>query len=370
MGQLFSRLQQRPPVAAPAIAPTCTTPNTHSPRAANGGRAGGRQASDLSIRPRGLIPANDDITPNEITLIQPDSPDELHNYCKHSSSPDPYQNSPAYYLMTGRKGLWFYHGDFEKVVLCQHPNLESKLIIFPPRENAGWQDIAKFMDTHGQNYQSMRIARVSADQADDISSKLNTKSQKYQFNAVIEDVLDFKFAVHTLDTQRLVSKTGPGLKEFRRFLRRVESTDITVKDIDFENCKEAYQAVIASWRQIKNLDQDDSSYCAYLIEQLGKHLNLKGQIIDHQNKPCGLVIWEMPVSGHKIANALVTVTSRTPSGISEYIHWLMAKALTENNVSRVCIGGSETPGLDQFKRKFDPVQSIELMSIQCVLRND
>lgn len=50
-------------------------------------------------------------------------------------------------------------------------------------------------------------------------------------------------------------------------------------------------------------------------------------------------------------------------GMSEFIQWSMCRTLAASGIDRVCIGGSETEGLDRFKRKMRPVESLDLCTI-------
>jgi hypothetical protein len=92
--------------------------------------------------------------------------------------------------------------------------------------------------------------------------------------------------------------------------------------------------------------------------------NLKGIALFYDNLPAGLAVWEMPSGQNLVANAMASSALRTIPGISEHLHRLMAADLYEHNVPYICIVCSETQGLDFFKRKFAPAQSIKLMSIQ------
>ncbi|HPF79095.1 MAG TPA: hypothetical protein PLF01_07355, partial [Alphaproteobacteria bacterium] len=80
------------------------------------------------------------------------------------------------------------------------------------------------------------------------------------------------------------------------------------------------------------------------------------------DKPIGFMLWEVPLKGKMIGNCMVHCTLYD-RGLSELLHYEMAKSLYEDGVEYLCLGGAETEGLDFFKRKMNPINSIELVTI-------
>lgn len=50
---------------------------------------------------------------------------------------DTYLNSPLYYVLTGRKGVWVHEGFGAVMVVCAHPHVADRLLVFPEIGNAG-----------------------------------------------------------------------------------------------------------------------------------------------------------------------------------------------------------------------------------------
>lgn len=73
------------------------------------------------------------------------------------------------------------------------------------------------------------------------------------------------------------------------------------------------------------------------------------------------MIWEESKKHHAVSIAGLSIGEK---GASEYTYHAMAQELLKSDFHSVCIGGSEEQGLDQFKRKMNPIQSVTLTSAQ------
>jgi hypothetical protein len=98
----------------------------------------------------------------------------------------------------------------------------------------------------------------------------------------------------------------------------------------------------------------------YVLDEIPD--NIHGIICSINEKPKGFTLWEEPTAGYNVANAIVhcNIYDR---GVSEFLHYEMAKNLSEKNIPYLSLGGAEQQGLDLFKRKMNPVRSIELETI-------
>ena len=88
-----------------------------------------------------------------------------------------------------------------------------------------------------------------------------------------------------------------------------------------------------------------------------KNTNLEGQLIYHHDQLKSFAIWD------KIgifSNEFAIASDKEIDGLSEYQMYNMCIQLEQEGIKKVNIGGSETNGLDRFKKKFHPAYSYNL----------
>ena len=89
---------------------------------------------------------------------------------------------------------------------------------------------------------------------------------------------------------------------------------------------------------------------------------MAGRLIAVNGRPSGFSSWEETDRERGMANALAHLAVHEVKGLSHFVMVDMCRTLVDRGFSQVCIGGSETEGLDRFKRKFAPVSSVRLNS--------
>ena len=96
----------------------------------------------------------------------------------------------------------------------------------------------------------------------------------------------------------------------------------------------------------------------------GNPLSIEGVIVrDQEDNPLGFWLWQK-VDDMAMSLARVSVGHLNGvSGSAEFAAVKMAQKLQLDNVKTICTGGSETDSLDDFKRKFVPIESIELDTV-------
>jgi hypothetical protein len=77
--------------------------------------------------------------------------------------------------------------------------------------------------------------------------------------------------------------------------------------------------------------------------------------------------WEKPRHWDTVP-CFAAMTSSYQPGLSEHLHRCVAECVADR-YRYMCIGGSETASLDRFKRKFGPVKTHSLRTIQLCLRD-
>ncbi|HEU4839452.1 MAG TPA: hypothetical protein VFS88_08600, partial [Micavibrio sp.] len=96
--------------------------------------------------------------------------------------------------------------------------------------------------------------------------------------------------------------------------------------------------------------------------ELFKILPLAGRIIYFDDEPVAASIWEETDQEIGMANAYTHLALHEIKGVSQFVFLDMCAKLKSRGFSHVCIGGSESEGLDRFKRNLFPVESVNLSS--------
>lgn len=278
----------------------------------------------------------------------------LEEFC--FSSEDPYMASPTYIAITGRKGLSAYKGNYGRILYAEHPNMKDTCIFFPPIHKNGYfdvKDLKKSLCEKWKHFQIIRVPEKIADYAAVITKgKVKT-----------ENVLDYKYPVYTISGQQLMSMSGPLLYNFKKTLNKLERRAVRTEEIDFSKHKASIFFILESFQKnsVQNYSADFEAPYLYLFNNLRENADLKGQIFFYQGKPAGFNIWE--TNSHNMFANDIAHCALHIQGLSEYIHFSMARKLAEENIDKICIGGSETLGLDRFKRKMNPVECVQLKTI-------
>ena len=104
--------------------------------------------------------------------------------------------------------------------------------------------------------------------------------------------------------------------------------------------------------------------------ELFDELPLKGRVVFQDGQPVGFSIWEETSQTEGLANAYAHIGLHEVPGMARFVIFDMCETLLARGFDRVCIGGSETEGLDQFKRRLRPVESLDLASYDISLKNN
>ncbi len=297
--------------------------------------------------------------PNQFIAHKPlEINDNLGLFLKGPSSHDPYMNSPAYVLMTGRKGLMVYEGEIENILYASHPNMYGTYIIFPPTNPNALNDIKNLKNILKRSNQKVDLIRVKADIAPLWANVL-------QGRVANENILDYAFPVHTVDTNTIVNQAGPKLYNFKKTLNKLDLNSLQVLPVNFKEHKKFMLSILREWLNIMGFQGQSNPIepAFYVIDELSNQLELDGFIVFQKEKPVGFTILEKPILAGKAANAIIHCALHI-QGLSEFIHYKMADILFKEGINSLCIGGAETEGLDAFKRKMNPIISTSLKTIK------
>lgn len=285
----------------------------------------------------------------------------LQTILKKVKPQDPFLRSAGYFAMTGRKGLWVYGNDDNAMIVMRHPNREQTILFFPP---FGPQPEHLIVSALQEDSWPCRIelARVGCDHQHLIDSLVcQGHGRPHQ-----ETILDWTYPAHIIATRKLIERDGPTYRSFRNRLNRAFKIGFTGRPIDYQNDQELITSVVNQWATTGNKPQysrdDLTGPTKYLHSLMKKRiLKLGGVITFEHNNVQGFWIWEEDRT-NDMALSLVRI-SLGKRGCAEFGAFKMAQILKERGIGHFCTGGSETKGLDDFKRKFNPITSIPLKTM-------
>lgn len=298
--------------------------------------------------------------------------DKLADFLSGQSAADPYILSPAYLSMTGRRGSKVVKFRDTSAFICAHPNLPAQNLLFYPAAITRPALLAAYFDSLPSAYAtSTTIARVPKHYASGLAKELTSLSRiDVAFQAVDEETLDWRYPVHTLSTYAVSQATGHAFKDFRKNLSRAERLDLCIRKVRPEQDALSIAEIGRRWAETHaaayNQPALELAEPYYWLGRAMKAqwLEIEGYILDSADGiPVAFVLWEKPGAGRFETSSLASINIGFEKGINEYLYWLMCNDLARQGIDQVCIGGSETEGLDIFKRKMQPQSSLELKSI-------
>ncbi len=291
---------------------------------------------------------------------------------------DPYSLSPTYYGLTGRRGLWLHkcaEGD-TTMVFCLHPNKDDTVLIFPPFGANPGKMLIGFLENIAHLGMKMQIGRVYEREGKTNLLDFACAARGITATKVTEDTLDWTFPVHTISTDALKSRAGKHYERLRRtyniFTKREKAT---VEPIDFRKDQALLEVLSGEWEAHnskyfegyeKKIPPD---YFLKLIEIAQRpDLGLLGLKVIFGGVVHGFSIWEPPYNQSRAANLFASqVSDRKITNLGTFLIIKTAESILGQGGKFMCLGGSETPGMDEYKRGFQPHKSKQLETIQISL---
>jgi len=268
-------------------------------------------------------------------------------------SADPYQASAAYFALTGRDGLWLAGDDEAALLVCRHPHLADELVVFPPFGRGSIELLARTIEDLPAGGAGLTLGRATAPLADALGSALPGRSWQRRR----ESLLDWGYPVHVLDTAKVAAHRGRGFQPLRTDLHKIDRGSVEAVDLDPVRHGAAVREIVRRWRHAPEM----LAPYERLLELFGR-VRLAGRLILHRGAPAGFAIWDEPAGQRGRANAFAHIGLHEIVGMPRLVVLDMAETLCRRGIAEVCVGGSETAGLDLFKRQLRPVRSVQLDS--------
>lgn len=287
----------------------------------------------------------------------------LERVVQHNDSTDPFARSAGYFAMTGRNGLWLYGDNDTSMVISAHPNKKDTILFFPPFGKDPFALIQTALNDPQTPEGCVQIARIGRD-----NMSLSFKLQAAGIPAPQDEtILDWTYPIHVISAKKIIEHRGGEYNNFRSHLNKAFRAGYTAQSLDVHTHYNAVMNVVTSWAEDGKKDgytfEDLTTPTKQLMDLMKDNaLSLAGVIVFEDNNPVGFWIWDEGDTRNKTAMSLARV-SIGHQGAAEFAGLKMAELLSERGFEKICLGGSETESLDKFKRKFGPVESIELKTI-------
>lgn len=278
---------------------------------------------------------------------------------------DSFSTSLPYYLLTGRKGCQAYTDGTATVVVALHPHTDGRVLVFPEINGDG-QLTVKILNQLAYKNVDVQLARYTEEDY----QKLNHALAEEKHSAISsiqltpEDILDWNYPAHILDTKKVSELKGNNFSDIRTKFNKVAGR---FEEIPLSDPKaiQKIRASILIWAGLtisvgKESHHDMTSFYHKLVELISQSPDsFNGFALSHKGEPAGFTIWE---EAGDTANAIAGLSRRSIAGMSEYQTIKACRLLNNSGVQKYNLGGSETAGLDKYKLKFTPVDSLHLSS--------
>lgn len=280
---------------------------------------------------------------------------------------DSYLTSPTYYSFTGRYGLWVYEKGDAFLFVCWHPNVPGEILIFPQLVQTETDLVANLLSLIPEPAGDVRIARIKSTNAEEIRV-LRSGSRRITLEKQEENVLDWKYPVRILSTAHVASLSGHKFMKIRNHIRQLTKHSVEVMPFDAIRHSRALENLLHRWADYnaKNRAEYDLLYAPYetlFSQSLENPLGLSGQMIFVEGQLQSVGLWDVSNNHRKTANVYVNFCNTEIGGLSELSTVKCCETLHDHGIAYVNLGGSETDSLDSYKRKFDPIVSIDLCTI-------
>ncbi|HEY8189972.1 MAG TPA: hypothetical protein VIF12_04760 [Micavibrio sp.] len=283
---------------------------------------------------------------------------------------DSYLNAPLYYILTGRKGIWVHEGYGSAMAVCRHPHIDDRLLVFPEVGHAEGKLAASVLSGLELPPGGVQLARFTAYNLESLKDALSQQNSSRidSIKVIQEEILDWRYPAHMLDTARVARVEGHEFAKIRNKCRKVKSTT-EILDLQDPAALRAMRAAHKYWEGsmvLRDRDGSDSNgYYTTLFAMIEEWPHLFNGLVFMQGKrPLGFTVCDTPFM--KKANLLANLSDATVAGLADYQVVATCRTMAAKGVIALNFGGSETESLDLFKRKFVPSASIELMSADII----
>ena|GEM_PF-1983330 len=287
---------------------------------------------------------------------------------------DSYLKSLPYFLLTGRKGFYFFRDEQTSLTVAVHPHKANTLIVFPEFDGTGELTV-QVLNKLSEKKFDVQLARYTEHDYQKLQFALKKDKERIISSITIreEDVLDWKYPARILDTTKVANLQGNSFGKLRNKFNKISGSDeYEIVPLSSPEAGRVIKSSIFNWLAGlaligRETGKDVSEFYDTLTKQLVAFPSFfDGFAIKTKSEAVGFTIWD--VTGNT-ANALAGLSKRNVSGLSEFQTVTACQILSARGVARYNLGGSETENLDTYKLKFHPAESIRMFSCDVDFEN-
>jgi hypothetical protein len=320
-------------------------------------------------------------------LVEASDFKKLRDILSSSPTRDAYCRSALYYVFTGRGQVWTIKHRNNYLILLRHPNVIGCLLVFFPFISNAF-DLAEQVnalcryESFLMGFNEVLLARIPAPVAEGLMNK--ALHLQNTFHCMLENVdekkLDWAYPSYDVQLKKLLTPEGGKLETYRNKIRkfhRFNKFDVKVirpDCLDEIELRKIVTQITKSWIRTKSkngsvrpsrdiLRELIDPYAALVRLRRDITLAVDGLILKRGEAYLAFSFWERPANGDTVP-CFAALPCSYEKGLSEYLHYCIADCLEREGYASMCIGGSETASLDQFKKKLDPINIHRLQTIR------
>ena len=183
-----------------------------------------------------------------------------------------------------------------------------------------------------------------------------------------ETVEDWRYPVHVLDTETVAQMQGADFRTIRNKFRAA-AKNITIVALEPGTALRHMRAALKFWEGTMIQNQKDTPGMSDMYEELFQVVQnhpsaTKGLAFYQGRRPVGLSVWDRPYAD--TSNLSANLADISVRGLSDFQVVSVCRMLKEEGIKYMNFGGSERESLDDFKAKFKPVKTIDLLSAEVI----
>ncbi len=277
---------------------------------------------------------------------------------------DPFLTA-GYLTVTGRRGLFRLTEADTPCYLLLHPNLRNHVLLLADWLRVDVDALAAAANAVAGQRMTCHLARVPEDAA----SRLSRLGGSLALKHIPERTLDWAYPVHVVKPDTIVKARGAKFQDVRTALNKYR-TRISLRTLQHRDAcgHEAISGISRSWLQLRQGTEPAAPQRGYsssffeslsrqLVSRLGKTIHM---LFSLDGRDIGFLVLEL---GSPVCLMAAQISVRMKY-LNECMYWILAKWCQQRQISELCLGGSESAGLDRFKRKFSPTRSVPLATYE------
>lgn len=278
----------------------------------------------------------------------------------YRNSTDRYLTSPNYYLLTGRKGLYIFKMDDSYLLFCNHPNECNSLLVFPLVNHNQVQTLF-FLVKQFSKSKKIQVVRFQS------KNLLLYHHASLTVQEVSEEILDWKYPSIEISTSRVNNLQGREFRDLRYNISKVDIAEARLArfypDRDMDDSLELVKKWCSRHASEQYSFEDLFGLYQEILVNYDAMNGIAGFVLYYYNKLVAFNFLEKPLFAEGEMVSLAFIADADVKGIPSFMRYAVCKMLG-STINKITVGGSETYGLYRFKKKLNPINEIELKTLE------